>query len=78
MARTTDARSAYGHLKDQLNVRVSDEAHAVIRELAKYHGLTQAGVLEMVLREIARDRGMNLARITKQYQAEREVERRRK
>lgn len=76
MPSNSRAKSAYGHTKDQLNVRVSDEAHAIIRELAAFHGLTQAGVIEMVMRDVARDRGFNVAKLVRHYQSSREVDRR--
>jgi antitoxin component of RelBE/YafQ-DinJ toxin-antitoxin module len=44
------------HLKHQFNCRISDEAHAIVRELQEHLGLTQAGVLELVLRDYARSR----------------------
>lgn len=64
------------HLKDQLNVRISDEAHAALRALAERQGLTQAGVLEVLLRNAARESDLPLARLTEQYQAERELRQR--
>lgn len=55
------------HLKHQLNVRVSEEAHAIVRELQLHYGLTQAGVLELVLRETARERGFKMTELLRKH-----------
>lgn len=44
----------------QLNVRLSDEAIATVLALQEYYGLSQAGVLEMVLRDRFRALGLVL------------------
>ena len=48
------------HLKRQLNVRVSDEAHAILGKLCEHLGVSQAAALEMILRDRARDEGWRL------------------
>jgi hypothetical protein len=50
-----EPRDAYGHLKAQLNVRVSDEAHIILAELQLRLGnLSKPETLEVLLREAAR------------------------
>ncbi len=44
--------------KRQLNVKLSDEAHSLIRKLTAYHGLSQAGLVEYLLRREARREGL--------------------
>jgi hypothetical protein len=73
--RRSVPRSAQGHLKDQLNVRVSDTAHAIIRELCRHHGITQSAVIEMLTRSAAREYGFSIPDVTEQYQRGREVDR---
>jgi hypothetical protein len=46
------------HTKEQLNVRVSEDAHKALAALQKLHGLSQAGVIEMLLRREARKEGI--------------------
>lgn len=48
------------HLQRQLNVRVSDDAHAVVRFYSAYWGLSQSETLERLLREYARADGRKL------------------
>ncbi len=40
--------------KRQLNVALSDEGHQLVRKLCEHHGLSQAGLIEMLLRKEAR------------------------
>ena len=40
--------------KKQLNVRLSNEGHRLLAKLCKHHGLSQSGVVEMLLRKEAR------------------------
>jgi hypothetical protein len=49
-----------GHLKHQLNARVSEAVFALVRALQDWHGLSQAGVLELLVREYAREHGISL------------------
>jgi len=53
------------HAKDQLNVRVSSEAHEILAALQKLHGLSQAGVIEMLLRQTARKEGLKVRGVSK-------------
>lgn len=43
---------------DQLNIRISDLGKDLVVRLAEHYGLSQAGVLEMIIREKAREIGM--------------------
>jgi hypothetical protein len=44
--------------KPQLNARVSKEAISIMQYLQQYYGLSQAGVLELLLREKAKELGI--------------------
>ncbi len=46
--------------KKQFNVALSDEGHDLTRRLCEHHGLSQAGLIEMLLRKEAR--AQNLTR----------------
>lgn len=54
------------HLKRQLNVRLSEEAHSLIRFFSDTQQLSQAQVLEVALREYARGRGVKISEVRKQ------------
>jgi antitoxin component of RelBE/YafQ-DinJ toxin-antitoxin module len=55
------------HVKTQLNVRVSDEAHAIISAMQQELGISQSAVLEMLLRAAARDKGWKLRELIERY-----------
>lgn len=55
------------HSKRQLNVRVSDEAHAILAKLCEHLGVSQAAALEFVLREKARSEGWRLRDLVDRY-----------
>lgn len=55
------------HLQRQLNVRVSDEAHAVVRFYSDYWHISQADALERILREYARADGHKIVDLVKHY-----------
>lgn len=42
---------------DQVNFRISEQGKAILYALQDYHGLSQAGIFEMLLRQAARDAG---------------------
>lgn len=44
----------------QLNFRVSAEGKAILYALQDHFGLTQAGVMEMILRRVAREEGIDM------------------
>ena len=46
--------------KKQFNVALSDAGHDLARRLCEHHGLSQAGLIEMLLRKEAR--AQNLTR----------------
>ena len=46
---------------DQVNVRISDLGKSLLYALQDYHGVSQAAVIEMLLRKAARDIGWDLA-----------------
>lgn len=57
------------HLKPQLNVRISEEARALLFALQIDLGdVGQAAALEVLLREAARERGIKLSDALKRYQ----------
>jgi hypothetical protein len=43
----------------QVNFRVSAEGKAILYALQDHYGLSQAGVFEMLLRQVARDQGID-------------------
>lgn len=43
--------------KDQFNARLSETGFNILYALQDYHGLSQAGVLELLLRKEARELG---------------------
>jgi hypothetical protein len=45
-------------VKDQVNVRLSDNAIAILHALTEYYGISQAAVFEMLLRDKARAEGI--------------------
>lgn len=45
---------------DQVNVRISEEGKATLYALQEYYGLSQAGLLEMILREKFKGLGLIL------------------
>lgn len=55
------------HIKAQLNTRVSEEAHALIRLFQDRFGLSQSGVIEMLLREKARADKISLRDAMERY-----------
>jgi deferrochelatase/peroxidase EfeB len=55
------------HIKSQLNVRVSEEAHALIRHYCDTMHVTQAKVIEFVLRERARQDGLRIRDVMASY-----------
>ncbi len=50
------------HLKRPLCVRVSDEAHAIVKALQLDERISQAAIVEVMLRKEARARGYRLTR----------------
>jgi hypothetical protein len=44
--------------KDQINIRASAEAISIMNALQEYWGISQAGIVEMLLREKARELGI--------------------
>lgn len=55
------------HLQRQLNARVSEEAHAVVRFYSDYWRVSQADALERILKEYARSDGRKIADIVKHF-----------
>ena len=45
--------------KPQLNMRVSPEAVSIMKYLSKYYGLSMVGVLELLVREKAKELGIS-------------------
>lgn len=41
--------------RNQVNVRLSDTGRSLLEALQEYHGLSQSGVLEMLLRRHAQE-----------------------
>jgi hypothetical protein len=62
--------------RSQLNVRLDDEGHAILHALTGHLGLTQAGVLEVLLRDAARTYRLPVARLVADYQAARTLRQR--
>ena len=48
-------------MKAQFRMRLSEEGISLLGELAKWHGLSPASVVEMLIRQTARDLGVRLA-----------------
>jgi len=46
--------------KKQIGLRVKDESIALMEALQRYHGLSQAGLFEMLMREAGRRAGILL------------------
>lgn len=45
---------------DQLNFRITDEGKRILYALQDHFGLTQSGVMEMILRRVAREEGIDV------------------
>jgi hypothetical protein len=62
-------RSKWGHLKSQLNVRVSDDAHIILAELQERLGnLSKAEALEVLLHAAGREHGIDPAKLRLKHQ----------
>jgi antitoxin component of RelBE/YafQ-DinJ toxin-antitoxin module len=46
--------------RDQINVRASDEAVSILYALQDRWGISQAAIIEMLLRKAARDEGLEV------------------
>lgn len=57
--RQRDTMPTGKNRKDQLNVRISDEGFNILYALQDYFGLSQSGVIELILREKAREIGFD-------------------
>lgn len=44
----------------QLNFRITEEGKNILYALQDHFGLTQSGVMEMILRRVAREEGIDL------------------
>lgn len=55
------------HLQRQLNTRVSDDAHAIVRYYAAKWSVSQSEALERLLREKARSDGYRITDIAREY-----------
>lgn len=45
---------------EQLNARISERGKAILYALQDHFGLSQAGVIEMLLRDAAREKGIDM------------------
>jgi len=48
-------------LKKSLGLRLSEDAIALLREMAKRNGLSQAGIMELAIREKATREGVKIS-----------------
>jgi hypothetical protein len=52
------------HLKPQTNVRLSEEARALLEAFREHWGISASGVVELLLREESRRRGWRVRKNT--------------
>lgn len=56
------AESRDYHRKGQTNLRLSDDGRAYLNALAEYYGLGTSGIVEMLIRERAHEKGLKPVR----------------